>query len=123
MKTNKTNKVNFTTKAAKNFKSVANREHKSLSSCLRTVRDLWTSSDLQKIAKKDGLNKSDLNIDYMKKWLDGSNFCKNGQLGRMVLTNKETKEREFVAWETWTPGRVIDYLRRASAAHCKSLGL
>ena len=116
-------KINFTTASEKDFKSIANKEHKSISSCLRTIRDLWGASDLQKIAKKDGLNKSDLNIDYMKKWLEGSNYCKDGMLGRMVVVDKETKVKEFRAWETWTPGRVIDYLRRASASHCKSLGL
>ena len=88
-------KINFTTKVAKEFKAIANKEHKSISSCLRTIRDLWMSNDLQKIAKKDGLNKSDLNIDYMKKWLEGTNYCKDGILGRMVVVDKESKAKEF----------------------------
>lgn len=114
-------KVNFTTATAKDFKALANKEHKSISSCFRTIRDLWTGTELQKIARKDGLNKSDLNLDYLKTWLEGTNYCKNGELGRMVTIDKETKTKEFRKWESWTPGRVIDYLRRASKAHWDSL--
>ena len=116
-------KINFTTKSAKDFKSVANKEHKNLGSCLRTVRDLWGGSDLQKIARKDGLCKNDLNPAYMVQWLEGTNYCQNGELGRLVPNEKGSKEKHFEKWETWTPGRVVDYLRRASAMHCKSLGL
>lgn len=116
-------KINFTSAAAKDFKKFVNLEHKNLSNCLRTIRENWTGSELQKIARRDGLRKEDLNPAYMVKWLDGSNYCKDGVLGRMVVIDKETKEKEFRAWETWTPGRVLDYLRRASAAHCKSLNI
>lgn len=115
-------KIAFTTASVKDFKVFVNLEHKSLSSCFRTIRENWSNSDLQKVARKDGLRKEDLNPAYLIKWLEGTNYCKDGILGRMALINKETKEKEFRAWETWTPGRVLDYLRRASSAHCKSLG-
>lgn len=114
-------KINFTANNSKEFKALVNKEHKSLSSCVRTIKENW--SILRKIAAKDGLTCKDLNPAYMVQWLDGSNYCREGVLGRMVVTDKETKEKEFRAWETWTPGRALDYLRRASAAHCKSLGI
>lgn len=114
-------KVNFTSESVKNFKKFINTEHKSLSNCLRTIRENWTGSELQKVAKRDGLRKEDLNPAYMVKWLDGSNFCQNGELGHLVPVEKGSKEKKFVKWETWTPGRALDYLRRASANHWKSL--
>lgn len=112
-------KIQFTSKSVKDFKKFINQEHKSLSACMRTLKDNWGSSDLQKVARKDGLNFKDITPAYLVQWLDGSNYCQNGALGRMVKTDDGTKE--FRAWETWTPGRVLDYLRRASAAHWKSL--
>ena len=30
-------------------------------------------------------------------------------------------EKEFRAWESWTPARALDYLRRASACHFREL--
>lgn len=114
-------KINFTSASVKDFKKFINTEHKSLSNCLRTIRDNWTGSELQAVAKRDGLRKDDLNPAYMVKWLDGSNYCQNGVLGRMAPVEKGSKDKEFRAWETWTPGRALDYLRRASANHWKSL--
>ncbi len=112
-------KIQFTAKAIKDAKAIINKEHKSFSSCLRTVKENWTV--FSKIARKDGFTAKDLNPAYFVKWLDGSNYCQNGVLGRMVTTDKENKIREFVAWETWTPGRVMDFARRASAAHFRAL--
>ena len=114
-------KINFTSASVKDFKVFVTIEHKSLSACFRTIRENWANSDLQKVARKDGLRKDDLNPAYLVKWLDGTNYCKGGVLGRMV--KDENGEKVFKAWETWTPGRVLDYLRRASAAHCKSLNI
>lgn len=116
-------KVNFTSAAVKDFREFVNTEHKSLSNCFRTIRENWSGSELQAVAKRDGLRKEDLNPAYLVKWLDGSNFCQNGELGHFVPVEKGSKEKKFAKWETWTPGRVLDYLRRASRAHCKSLGL
>lgn len=114
-------KVNFTSASVKDFKKFINTEHKSLSNCLRTIRDNWTGSELQAVAKRDGLRKEDLNPAYMVEWLNGSNYCQSGELGHMVPVEKGSKEKKFVKWETWTPGRALDYLRRASANHWKSL--
>lgn len=115
-------KINFTSTAIKDFRAIVNKEHKSMSSCIRTIKENWTNSEIQKIAKKDGFGIKDMTPAYFVQWLEGTNFCKDGVLGRIV-TDKETKEKIFVAWETWTPGRVLDYARRASAKHCKSLGI
>ena len=114
-----THKLNFTASAVKDFKSLCNLEHKSLSSCFKTITLNW--SKFAKIADKDGLRKGDLNPAYMIQWLDGTNYCKDGILGR--ITTSDTGEKVFKAYETWTPGRVLDYVRRASALHCKSLGM
>lgn len=116
-------KINFTSVSIRDFKKFVNTEHKSMSACFKTILANWNHSELQKVAKKDGLNKEDLNPAYLVKWLEGSNYCQNGVLGRMSPVEKGSKEKVFKAWETWTPGRVLDYLRRASNAHCKSLGL
>lgn len=114
-------KINFTSKSVKDFKKFVNLEHKSLSSCLRTIKENWTNSEMQKVARKDGLKFKDLNPSYLVEWLNGSNYCQNGVLGRMVTIDKETKEREFRAWETWTPGRVVDYFRRANNAYYRAI--
>ena len=116
-------KTYFTSASIKDFKVFVNLEHKSLSSCFRTILKYWNNSDLQKVARKDGLNREDLTPAYLIKWLEGTNYCQNGVLGRMVIVDKETKAKEFREWTTWTPGRVLDYLRRASKAHCESLGI
>lgn len=116
-------KINFTSKAIKDFRAIVNKEHKSMSSCIRTIKENWTNSEIQKIAKKDGLTIKDFNPAYLVQWLEGTNFCVDGVLGHYVPIEKGSKEKTFVAWETWTPGRVLDYVRRASAKHCKSLGI
>jgi len=116
-------KFNFTSASVKDFKKFVNLEHKSMSACFKTIRANWNRSELQKVAKKDGLRLEDLNPAYIVKWLDGGNYCQNGVLGRMAPIEKGSKEKAFKAWETWTPGRVLDYLRRASNAHCESLGM
>lgn len=113
-------KIQFTSASVKDFKAFINLEHKSLSSCLRTLKENWGKSDLQRVARKDGLRFADLTPAYMVQWLEGSNYCKEGKLGRMVK-NAETGEKEFKEWETWTPGRVLDYVRRASAAHFRAI--
>lgn len=116
-------KVNFTSKSVAEFKKFVNLEHKSLSSCLRTIKENWAKSELQKVAKKDGLNYKDLNPAYIVEHLKGDDrYCREGVLGRLVKVEGQ-EQKEFKAWETWTPGRVLDYLRRASNAHCKSLGI
>jgi len=114
-------KIQFTSASAKDFKAFINAEHKSLSSCMRTLRENWGKSELQKVARKDGLTFKDVTPAYLVQWLDGSNYCQKGELGHMVPVEKGSKEKKFVKWETWTPGRVLDYLRRASAAHWKAI--
>lgn len=120
-------KINFTSKSVKDFKKFVNLEHKSLSSCLRTIKENWTNSEMQKVARKDGLKFKDLNPSYLVEWLNGSNYCQKGVLGRMVTIEKGDKAkgiapmREFRAWETWTPGRVVDYFRRANNAYYRAI--
>ena len=89
-------KIQFTSASVKDFKAFINAEHKSLSSCMRTLRENWGKSELQKVARKDGLTFKDVTPAYLVQWLDGSNYCQNGVLGRMVK-NAETGEKEFRA--------------------------
>lgn len=89
-------KIQFTSASVKDFKAFINLEHKSLSSCLRTLKENWGKSDLQKVARKDGLRFADLTPAYMVQWLEGSNYCREGVLGRMV--KNEAGEKEFKAW-------------------------
>ena len=115
-------KIQLTAKATADFRKALNAEYKGFNACIKFLIANWTNKELQKMAKADGLNKTDLSAEYSVKHLNGTNWVQNGVMGHFV-TDKETKEKVFVAWATWTPGRVFDYVRRASAAHWKSLGI
>ena len=110
--------INFSAKKLKEFRAIINREHKSLSSCLRTIKDKWEV--VEQLAETDGLRLEDVNPKYIVDHLHNDNYNREGVLGRLV--KNEEGEKEFRAWETWTPARALDYLRRASNCHCKELG-
>lgn len=110
--------IYFSAKGLKEFRALVNKEHKSLSSCLRTIRDNWEA--VEQLAEADGLRLEDVNPKYIVEHLHNDNYNRDGVLGRLV--KNEAGEKEFRAWETWTPARALDYLRRASNCHCKELG-
>lgn len=112
------NKANFSAKALKEFRTLVNREHKSLSSCLRTIRDNWAM--VESLAEADGLGLEDVTPKYIVNHLHNDNYNRAGVLGRLVKV-EGSDEKEFRAWETWTPARALDYLRRASACHFREL--
>lgn len=115
-------KIQLTAKATSEFRKSLNTEYKGFNACIKFLVANWNNKEIIKLAKADGLNKSDLTAEYIIKHLEGTNWVQNGVMGH-VVTDKETGEKVFKAWPTWTPGRVFDYARRASAAHCKALGL
>ena len=61
-------KINFTAKVANDFRKALNAEYRGFNACIKFLVANWNNSELQKIAKKDGLNKSDINAEYMADW-------------------------------------------------------
>lgn len=116
-------KIQLTAKNCKDFRTNLNTTYKGFNACIKFLIANWTNKELQAMAKADGLNKSDISAEYIIKHLEGTNWVKDGIMGHMVTTDKETKTREFTPEKVWTPGKVWDYVRRASNAHCKTLGL
>ena len=108
--------VNFSTKNAKSFRTNANAEGKGMNHAIKAVKAVWDKESKDKelqasidSAKADGLILEDFSADYIKTHLNGTNFCKDGVIGT-------TSKGEFKAKTTWTPGQVIDYVRRANRA-------
>ena len=73
---------NFSAKGLKEFRALVNREHKSLSSCLRTIRDNWEA--VEQLAEADGLRLEDVNPKYIVEHLHNDNYNRDGVLGRLV---------------------------------------
>ena len=105
-------KTNFTAKVAKNFRTIANKEHKGMNAAIRTLKSVWESNNTDlneaiEAAKNDGLAIDDFSAEYIIKHLTGTKWVNEGA----ILTNKKG---EMVAKTTWTPGQVVDYVRRAN---------
>ena len=118
-------KIQFTSKSSKGFRTISNNVHKGFNACVRDVLQVWDKKNLnddekavvdalRTACKEDGVNRSDFTAEYIIKHLDGTNYCKDGVLG-------VTKKGEFTPKVSWTPGQVIDYVRRASRAHFLAL--
>lgn len=106
-------KANFTAKNAKNLRKVANNEHKGMNAAIRTLKSVWESNNTDltesiEAAKNDGLTIEDFSSSYIIEHLTGTKWVSEGA----ILTNKKG---EMVAKSTWTPGQVVDYVRRANA--------
>ena len=107
-------KTNFTAKTAKNFRTIANKEHKGMNAAIRTLKTVWESdrtdlADAIKAAKDDGLTIDDFSAEFILTNLAGTKWVNEG----VILTNKKG---QMVAKATWTPGQVVDYVRRANSA-------
>lgn len=108
-------KANFTAKVAKNFRTIANQEHKGMNQAIRTLKQVWNdrATDLTEsieACKNDGLTIDDFSSEYIIKNLAGTKWVSED--GKTIMTNKKgNMERK----STWTPGAVIDYVRRANA--------
>ena len=109
-------KTNFTAKTAKNFRTVANTEHKGMNAAIRTLKTVWESdrtdlADAIKAAKDDGLTIDDFSAEFILTNLAGTKWVSEN--GKSILTNKKG---QMEAKDTWTPGQVVDYVRRANSA-------
>lgn len=107
-------KTNFTAKTAKSLRTVANNEHKGMNAAIRTLKSVWDSNNTDltealNAAKNDGLTIDDFSAEYVIKHLTGTKWVNEG----VILTNKKG---QMVAKSTWTPGAVVDYVRRANNA-------
>lgn len=106
-------KANFTAKTAKNFRTIANEEHKGMNAAIRSLKQVWNdrATDLSEVieaCKNDGLTIDDFSADYILTNLAGTKWVE----GRVIMTNKKG---QMVPKATWTPGAVVDYVRRANA--------
>lgn len=109
-------KINFSTKNAKAFRTLANEEHKGFNSAVKATLAVWERGTNDKelnasieSAKADGITANDFTAEYIIKYLNGSNYCQNGVIGA-------TKKGVFEAKSRWTAGQVVDYVRRANRA-------
>lgn len=109
-------KMNFTSKNAKAFRSIANQEHKGMNAAIRTLKTVWDKktndqelNDSINAAKNDGLTIESFSAAFVVEHLTGTKWVADG----VILTNKKG---EMVPKGTWTPGAVIDYVRRANKA-------
>ena len=105
-------KANFTAKVAKNFRTIANKEHKGMNAAIRTLKGVWESNDTDmneaiEACKNDGLTIEDFSAKYILENLAGTKWVNEGA----ILMNKKG---QMVGKTTWTPGQVVDYVRRAN---------
>ena len=105
-------KANFTAKVAKNFRTIANKEHKGMNAAIRTLKGVWESNDTDlneaiEACKNDGLTIDDFSAEYILENLAGTKWVNEGA----ILMNKKG---QMVGKTTWTPGQVVDYVRRAN---------
>lgn len=112
-------KMNFTAKTAKGFRSIANQEHKGMNAAIRTLKIVWdkqTSDDELNnsinAAKNDGLTIESFSAAFVVENLTGTKWVADG----VIMTNKKG---QMVPKSTWTPGAVIDYVRRANKARAE----
>lgn len=106
-------KANFTAKTAKNFRTIANNEHKGMNAAIRSLKQVWDdrATDLTEAieaCKNDGLTIEDFSAAFIIENLTGTKWVSEGA----IMTNKKG---QMVAKATWTPGAVVDYVRRANA--------
>lgn len=111
-------KINFSAKTAKSFRTNANNEGKGMNHAIKAVKAVWDKDNKDKdlqdsidSAKADGLTIDDFSAEFIKSGLAGTKFVSAD--GQTILTNKKG---EMVAKTTWTPGQVVDYVRRANRA-------
>lgn len=107
-------KTNFTAKTAKVLRTIANTEHKGMNAAIRSLKSVWESNntdltDAIEAAKNDGLTIEDFTAQFIIENLEGTKWVNEG----VILQNKKG---QMVAKSTWTPGAVVDYVRRANAA-------
>lgn len=106
-------KANFTAKTANNLRKVANNEHKGMNAAIRTIKSVWESNNTDlteaiEAAKNDGLTVEDFSAGYIIENLTGTKWVNEG----VIMVNKKGV---MEAKTTWTPGAVVDYVRRANA--------
>ena len=94
-------KTNFTAKTANNLRKVANNEHKGMNAAIRTLKSVWESNNT-------------FSAEYIIKNLTGTKWVNEGA----ILTNKKG---QMVGKTTWTPGQVVDYVRRANSERLRKV--
>lgn len=108
-------KINFTAKSAKAFRTQANNEGKGMNHCIKAVLAAWDVKDKGdeltasiKAAKADGIKRTDITAAFVIENLTGTKWVD----GQTILMNKKG---QMVAKTAWTPGAVVDYVRRANS--------
>lgn len=107
-------KVNFTAKTAKALRTQANNEGKGMNHCIKAVLAAWDAKEKGdeltasiKAAKADGVKRADISAAFIIENLTGTKWVD----GQTILMNKKG---EMTAKTAWTPGAVVDYVRRAN---------
>ena len=113
-------KTNFSAKTAKALRVNANNEGKGMNHCIKAVLTAWANgtkdealAESIKAAKADGIKRESFSAAFIIENLTGTKWV-NGQT---ILTNKKG---EMVAKTAWTPGAVVDYVRRANKARLEA---
>lgn len=108
-------KATFTAKTAKSLRINSSNEGKGMNHAIKAVKSVWDrdskDAELQAsidAAKADGLTVDDFSAAYILENLAGTKWVN----GTAILMNKKGA---MVPKSTWTPGQVIDYVRRANA--------
>lgn len=109
-------KTNFSAKTAKALRNKANNEGKGFNHCTKAVLTAWANgtkdkelAESIKAAKADGINRESFSSDFILEHLAGTKWVN----GKTIMMNKKG---EIVAKTAWTPGAVVDYVRRANKA-------
>lgn len=115
-------KTNFTATKAKALRISANKEFKGMNHAIKAIKAVWDEKKADeellvsiKAAKADGLKRDDFSAEFITGNLDGSKWVVDG----VIMTNKKGA---MVAKVSWTPGQVVDYVRRANAARLAKAG-
>lgn len=113
-------KTNFSAKTAKALRNTANNEGKGFNHCTKAVLTAWANgtkdnelAESIKAAKADGIKRESFCSAFIIENLTGTKWV-NGQT---IMTNKKG---EMVAKTSWTPGAVVDYVRRANKARLEA---
>lgn len=86
-----------------------------MNAAVRTIKSVWESNNTDlteaiEACKNDGLTIEDFSAKYILENLTGTKWVSED--GKTILKNKKG---EMVNKDTWTPGQVVDYVRRANA--------
>lgn len=100
-------KSTFTAKNLNEIRKAFNAEFRGFNHCKKFVVEHWDA--LRELGETNNCLPEHCEASWMQERLNGSKHVQNNVFGRTK------KDGTFVARTMWTPGAVLDYLRRAEA--------